>query len=90
MLSANVVFPQSYVMKRTVLTGDHVSVTEVQGKKILHVEPQALTTLSENAFIDVAHLLRTSHLEVIGWLAFSATFDPYCSLVRRLNTGSIF
>ena len=76
----------NYVMKRTVLTGDHVSVTEVKGKKILHVEPQALTTLSENAFIDVSHLLRTSHLEVIGRFAFSATFDPCCVLVRFLTT----
>jgi fumarate hydratase class I len=48
------------------LTGGHVSTLEVKGKRILVVEPQALTTLCENAFVDVSHLLRTSHLEQLA------------------------
>lgn len=47
------------------LTSDHVSTFEVKGKKILSVEPQALTMLAEQAMIDIAHLLRPAHLQVI-------------------------
>lgn len=45
--------------------GDFVSTLDVQGQKVLKVEPQALTALSEQAFIDIAHLLRPAHLQVI-------------------------
>ncbi|XP_022099967.1 uncharacterized protein LOC110984266 [Acanthaster planci] len=45
------------------LTGDHVSTLEVQGRKILKVEQEALTTISTQAMIDVAHLLRPKHLQ---------------------------
>ena len=45
--------------------GDYVSTFEVKNKKILQVEPEALTLLSEQAMTDVAHLLRPSHLQVI-------------------------
>lgn len=40
-----------------------MSTFEVQGKKVLKVEPQALTMLAEQAFVDVAHLLRPGHLQ---------------------------
>lgn len=46
------------------LTSDHVSTFEVKGQKILSVEPQALTMLTEQAMIDIAHLLRPAHLQV--------------------------
>ena len=46
------------------LTSDHVSTFEVKGEKILSVEPQALTMLTEQAMIDIAHLLRPAHLQV--------------------------
>lgn len=36
----------------------------MKGKKILSVQPEALTLLAENAFVDVAHLLRPAHLQV--------------------------
>jgi len=45
------------------VTSDHVSQVEWQGKKMLMVEPEALTTIAKEAFRDVSHLLRTSHLE---------------------------
>jgi len=41
----------------------HVSQVDWQGKKMLMVEPEALTTIAKEAFRDVSHLLRTSHLE---------------------------
>lgn len=48
------------------LTGDHVSTFDVKGKKILSISPQALTVLSEQAFTDVSHLLRPSHLQQLS------------------------
>lgn len=45
------------------LSKNHVSVDKCRGKDILLVEPEALTKLAKEAFTDVSHLLRTSHLE---------------------------
>ena len=46
--------------------GEYVSTIDVGGKKVLKVEPEALTLLSEQAFIDVAHLLRPLHLQQLS------------------------
>ena len=48
------------------LTREHVSTLTLGGKEFLKVEPQALTLLAEQAFTDVAHLLRPSHLNLLG------------------------
>jgi fumarate hydratase class I len=48
------------------LTGDHVSVTQFDGKDVLKVEPEALTVLAREAMRDVSFLLRTSHLEQVA------------------------
>ncbi|KAK2145930.1 hypothetical protein LSH36_646g01039 [Paralvinella palmiformis] len=48
------------------LTGDYVSTLDVSGHKILKVAPEALTMLTEQAFIDVAHLLRPAHLQQLS------------------------
>ncbi|XP_012940821.1 fumarate hydratase class I, aerobic [Aplysia californica] len=48
------------------LTGDFVSTMEVKGKKVLTVEPEALTLIAENAMIDIAHLLRPAHLQQLA------------------------
>jgi len=45
------------------LTSDYVSTVDVAGKSFLKVEPEALTLLSETAMHDIAHLLRSSHLQ---------------------------
>lgn len=45
------------------LTGDFVKEETIGGRKILKIEPEALTVLAKAAFTDIAHLLRTSHLE---------------------------
>jgi len=48
-----------------VRTGDYVTTFDVKGHKILSVDPRALTMLAEQAFVDVSHLLRPAHLQVI-------------------------
>lgn len=45
------------------LTKEHVKETSFGNKKMLMVEPEALKMLSREAFKDVSHLLRASHLE---------------------------
>jgi fumarate hydratase class I len=44
------------------LTKDFVTVSDFNGKPVITVAPEGLTLLSETAFTDVAHLLRTQHL----------------------------
>ncbi len=44
------------------LTSDHVGGAEFRGERVLVVEPEALTLLAAEAFRDVSHLLRPSHL----------------------------
>ncbi len=48
------------------LTKDFVSEGEFEGRRILKVSPEGLMRLAEAAFKDVAHLLRTSHLELLA------------------------
>ncbi len=48
------------------LTRENVSVLTLDGKEFLQVEPEALTLLAEQAFTDVAHLLRPSHLAFLA------------------------
>jgi fumarate hydratase, class I len=44
------------------LTGDHVAVGTFEGVRIVKVDPQALTLLAREAFVDCQHLLRPGHL----------------------------
>lgn len=48
------------------LTGDYVSTFDVKGKKMLQIEPEALTMVAEQAMIDIAHLLRPAHLQQLS------------------------
>ena len=45
------------------LTADHVSVASLGGREVVSVEPEGLTLLAEQAFRDISHLLRPSHLQ---------------------------
>ena len=45
------------------LTGDHVTTDRFRGEEIVVVEPEALRLLSEQAFMDINHLLRPGHLQ---------------------------
>jgi fumarate hydratase class I len=48
------------------ITRDHVSTGMFEGMEIIKVEPEALTALTEHAFRDASHLLRSSHLKQIA------------------------
>jgi fumarate hydratase class I len=48
------------------VTKDYVSTMEIDGKKILKVDPKGLETLAKEAFTDVAFYLRPSHLEKLA------------------------
>jgi len=48
------------------LTKDHVSVSEFEGKPILKVEPEALTKLANACFRDVSFMLRRAHNEQVA------------------------
>lgn len=57
-------FPiQKDTTKYRLLTKDFVSTIEVDGRKILKVDPQALELLAKEAAYDVSFFLRTAHLE---------------------------
>ncbi len=49
-----------------VLTNDPVSLESFGDREILKVEPDGLTRLAEEAFKDVSHLLRVSHLKLLS------------------------
>ncbi len=57
------------------LTKDHVSVTECNGKEMLVVEPEALTRLANAAMRDVSFLLRRKHNEMVAKILY----DPEAS-----------
>lgn len=57
------------------LTSEHVSVVEFEGKKILKVDPEGLTKLANAAFRDTSFMLRTAHLEQVA----SILKDPEAS-----------
>ena len=48
------------------LTDKHVSQTSVDGIGLLRVAPEGLTLLAEQAFHDVSHFLRSSHLQQLA------------------------
>jgi fumarate hydratase class I len=48
------------------LTGNHISVRSFEGVEVLQVKPEGLVLLAEQAFKDVSHLLRPSHLELLA------------------------
>lgn len=48
------------------ITSDYVSTVEVDGRKILKVEPEGLRLLAAEAMRDIAHLLRPGHLQQLA------------------------
>jgi fumarate hydratase, class I len=61
------------------LTGDHVSTGEFEGREIIKVSAEGLALLAGEAFRDVSHLLRTSHLEQLAGIIH----DPEASANDR-------
>ena len=52
--------------KYRLLTKEHVSVAEFDGKPILKVAPEGLTLLANQALHDINFYLRTEHLEQVA------------------------
>ena len=52
--------------KYKLITKDHVSTIEIDGKKVLKVDPKALEVIAESAMTDVSFLLRSSHLKKVA------------------------
>lgn len=48
------------------LTSDHVSMIDMEGRKVLKVEDEALELLTREAMSDIAHLLRPGHLQQLA------------------------
>jgi len=70
------------------LTDAHVSVDSFKGAKMLTAAPEGLTLLAEQAFKDVSHLLRPSHLELLAKILDdpeSSDNDRYVALEMLRN-----
>jgi fumarate hydratase, class I len=61
------------------LTRDHISVAQFDGKEILKIDPEALVTLANEAMRDVSFLLRTAHFEKVA----AILTDPQASANDR-------
>jgi len=75
------------------LTKEHVSVTQFEGKDILKVDPEALTYLANVAIREVSFLLRTAHLEKVAAILKdpeASANDKYVALamLRNADTSS--
>lgn len=72
------------------LTGDHVSTATFDGIDLLKVAPEALTLLARQAFTDVAHLYRPSHLKLLASIfddPESSANDRYVALELLKNAA---
>lgn len=70
------------------LTKDHVSVVDFEGKKVLKVDPEGLTKLANAAFRDTSFMLRTAHLEQVASILKdpeASDNDKYVALTMMRN-----
>jgi fumarate hydratase class I len=70
------------------LTDRHVSIRPFDGTEILSVAPEALTLLAQQAFTDVSHLYRPSHLKLLSKIfedPESSANDRYVALELLKN-----
>ncbi len=70
------------------LTKEHVSLEKAGGREILQVAPEGLTLLAQQAFKDVSHLLRSSHLDLLAKIfndPQSSDNDRYVALEMLKN-----
>lgn len=70
------------------VSDEHISVKAFNGIDFLSVEPDALTLLAEQAFRDVSHLLRRSHLKLLAHILDdpdSSDNDRYVALEMLKN-----
>ncbi|MFA5073367.1 MAG: fumarate hydratase [Nitrospirota bacterium] len=62
--------------KYRLLTKDHVSVIQMDGKDILKIAPEALTLIANEATRDVSFLLRAEHLEQVAAILSDPEASP--------------
>jgi len=70
------------------LTQEHVSLKSFEDIEILIIAPEGLELLAEQAFMDVAHLLRPSHLKLVAKILVdrkSSDNDRYVALEMLKN-----
>ena len=70
------------------LTKDFVNTSSFEGKEILTIDAAGLTLLSRQAFTDVSHLLRPSHLKLLNKIINdpeSSANDKYVALEMLKN-----
>ena len=70
------------------ITDEHVSLQSFNGIEILKIEAQGLTLMAEQAFKDVSHLLRSSHLALLAKILDdpeSSDNDRYVALEMLKN-----
>jgi len=73
------------------ISSDYVSVTPLQGKEMLMLNPQGLSLIAEQAFKDVSHLHRPSHLKQLADILadpLASENDRYVAL-EMLNNAVI-
>ncbi|MCA0249447.1 MAG: fumarate hydratase, partial [Proteobacteria bacterium] len=58
------------------LTSDFVGTAKFNGRDVLTVDPEALTTLTAAAFHDISHLLRPGHLQQLRNILDDAEASP--------------
>ena len=72
------------------LSDAHISVKTFNGIDVLAIEPEALTLLAEQAFKDVSHLFRRSHLKSLANILddpASSDNDRYVALEMLKNAA---
>ena len=70
------------------MTGEYVSAGSFDGARILKITSEGLTLLAEQAFNDVSHLLRPSHLALLAKILKdpeSSDNDRYVALEMLKN-----
>ncbi|MFP4556612.1 MAG: fumarate hydratase [Bacteroidales bacterium] len=70
------------------LTKEHISVDEFDGKPILKIKPEGLTQLAKTALRDVSFMLRTEHLQQMGDIlkdTEASENDKYVALTMLQN-----
>ena len=72
------------------LTKDHVSVAQFEGKSILKVDPEGLTKVARAAFHDTSFMLRTDHIKQVAAILDdpeASDNDKYVALTMLQNAG---
>ena len=76
------------------LTGDYVSMLSSEVGEITKIEPEGLTLLAEEAFRDVSHLFRTSHLEklkeILQDIKILSLFDRRPGRIRKIHAHEYY